>query len=496
MKKINWLLLLVFVLGAGVRVIDVWHTVDRPSWRECDVAGIARNYYREGLNLFYPRVDWRGDTPGYAEMEFPIYPWLIAWGYKLFDFHEPIGRVINYAFSLLTLLVFFKLAKYLLSPWGAVVAAIFFTFNPLLINVSNALQPEGLMFLCYVLAGYLFIRWLDNESRWYLFGACVTTAAAILAKATAAHIGLFFALLILSKYGLSALRQLRLWLFAVGALLPGALWYRHAYQLWLQYGNSLGVSNEHHWAGLDLFTNPTFVVGIARSELLYVWMITGGLLAVAAVALKWREKPVQYGFYWLLATLVYYLIAARTTGDQWAAYYHVVSVPGAALLVGSGSEALHNLSSASRWTRLRQAAGVLCLLGVLGFQARQIIVDEQRWEASPLRTCAASFAAMIPADNLILVTGGVCHDEGYPVAYNASFMLYWADRKGFNVCIEEQSLESVVGFIQRGAKYYLAAKSTFRQKKQLEEDLRRTYPVLAECDDYCLFQLKPHDVRD
>ena len=145
---------------------------------------------------------------------------------------------------------------------------------------------------------------------------------------------------------------------------------------------------------------------------------------------------------------------------------------------------------------LAAGAGIVGLVGVVLFQARQIIVDAKNWQPSPLADCAKSFAAMIPREDLILVTGGVCQDDGYPVAYNASFMLYWADRKGFNVCIEEQSLESVVAFTKRGAKYFLAAKSTFRYKKHLEEDLRQTYPVLAECDDYCLFQLKPHDVRD
>src|SRR4029077_7395386 len=46
--------------------------VDRPMddrtlapWREADYIQIARNFYRDGLNIFYPRVDWRGDPPGY-----------------------------------------------------------------------------------------------------------------------------------------------------------------------------------------------------------------------------------------------------------------------------------------------------------------------------------------------------------------------------------------------------------------------------------------------
>ncbi|MBS1807125.1 MAG: glycosyltransferase family 39 protein [Acidobacteria bacterium] len=496
MKKFSLIFVVVFLLGAAIRMADLRHTVDRPSWRECDVAGIARSFYREDMNLFYPRVDWRGDGPGYAEMEFPFYPWLIAAGYKLFGFDERLGRIINFVFSLLTLISFYRLARYLLPPVGAIVAFIFFTFNPLLINISTSLQPEGLMFLGYVLAGYFFIRWLDSEAIWHFIVACTATALAILAKAPAAHIGLFFTLLLLGKYSLAAIKQVRLWLFAVVALLPGALWYVHAHKFWLQYGNSLGVSNEYHWAGLDLFTDPSFIVGISRSELFYVLMPTGIILALLGVFLKWREKPVNYGLSWLFAAVTYYLIAARTTSDQWAAYYHVVSLPGYALLIGSGIEAIRQLKTDLRWNKALKAAGIFSLAGILLFQMRQIVVDAKAWKPSELMNCAKSFAAMISRNELILVTGGVCQDEGFPVAYNASFMMYWADRKGFNVCIEEQSLESIATFIKRGAKYYLAAKSTFRYKKHLEEDLRQIYPVLAECNDYCLFQLKPLDVRD
>src|SRR5262249_51272030 len=48
-----------FLVGAALRLIDVWRPVDRASWRECDEASIARNYYREDMNVLHPRVDWR-----------------------------------------------------------------------------------------------------------------------------------------------------------------------------------------------------------------------------------------------------------------------------------------------------------------------------------------------------------------------------------------------------------------------------------------------------
>ena len=72
------------------------------------------------------------------------------------------------------------------------------------------------MFLGYVLAGYFFIRWLDNESNSYFMGACAATAASDLGQSTAAHIGLLFALLIFSKYGLAAIDKC-----GFGSLLSG-----------------------------------------------------------------------------------------------------------------------------------------------------------------------------------------------------------------------------------------------------------------------------------
>ena len=549
MKKLSSIFLFIFILGAGVRAINIWRPVDRPTWRESDEAGIARNYYREGMNIFYPRVDWRGDTAGYAEMEFPLYPWLIALSYKIFGFHEFIGRVISFLFSLLTLWIFIRLARDLLPPLGAQCAALFFALSPLVVNISSSLQPEALMFLFYLLAGYWFICWHQGRGKKFFWGSAVAISMAILAKATAAHLGIFFGLLIWDKVGFAALTKLRFWGFGAIALIPSVLWYSHAHQFWKQNQLSLGLSNEYHWVGWDLFANPFFVKGLARTEAFYVWMPLGLVILAIGIWLNRREKAVKYGVYWGIAVAVYYLLAARTTAAQWAAYYHIASVPAVALLLGNGTAAILHLQSDKRWLKrfvalsaisapvllissylslsgtslglglvisttlalttlvlmermknraeggailptLLLSVGVFSLCSVFFFQLRQIIVDTQNWKASELKTCASSFAAQIPAPALVLVTGGSCVNEtGYPAAYNASFMMYWTDRKGFNICLEEQSLDAIVTFAERGAKYYLAAQNTLQQRDDLENELRRIYPVLAECKGYILFRL-------
>ena len=78
--KTKLILIFIFLIGAGVRSAGIARSINRASWRECDLGAVSRNYERESMNPFYPRIDWRGSTPGYVEMEFPLYPYLgAAW---------------------------------------------------------------------------------------------------------------------------------------------------------------------------------------------------------------------------------------------------------------------------------------------------------------------------------------------------------------------------------------------------------------------------------
>ena len=67
----SWLLGIV-VLGLVVRLFEVGEPlIDKQAWRQADTAAIARNYFEEGYELLWPRVDWRGATSGYVELNFP-----------------------------------------------------------------------------------------------------------------------------------------------------------------------------------------------------------------------------------------------------------------------------------------------------------------------------------------------------------------------------------------------------------------------------------------
>lgn len=539
------------LLGVGIllRAVDLWRPVNgtvREAWRECDIAAVARNFYVEGMNILYPRVDWRGDGPGFAEMEFPGLSWSIAGLYKIFGFHEELGRIIPFAFSIASLLVFLRLATSYLKPTASVVAVAFFVAHPLGIRISNSLQPEAAMLCLLLLAVYGFMRWLEQGgSRWFWLAAAGTSCA-LLAKINALHIGLLFFGLLLVRKGISSLWSRRIWVLALVAVLPAALWYAHAHRLWMEYHNSLGLSNEYHWVGWDFFTNPRFLLGILRIELLFVWMPLGWLVGGYALR-KERGPTVQALLLWLGAVFVYYVVTSRTTSEDWAIYYHVVSVPPAAMLFGSGAGLLVERWGRGAWGGLCAAfvLGLAMVAGrlVLGFSPNipvavavtvttaavltasafreglpkrlflwrtrvvdslvlfsaassfvffgfRVAKDVHPRHMQAMYECAEQIRPTISEDALIVASGGRKVDEdGYPLAINAPYLFYWLGHKGFNLAIEDQSIAALTELACRGAHFFVAERDALAQQAGFEEQLRQRFPLLAECDELEFFLL-------
>ncbi len=544
---------LLLVAGIGLRAIDLWRPVDgsvREAWRECDMAAVARNFYLEGMNILYPRIDWRGNGPGFAEMEFPALPWQIALLYKLFGFHEQVGRLVPFAFSIGTLLIFFALARKVLSPKAAVAASAFFVLSPLTIRVANSLQPEALMLFFMVLAVYAFLRWLDEEKWVWYWLTAAAAACALLAKVNSAHIGLVFLGLVLVRKGARGLRSPRLWALAALILLPPALWYRHAHRLWLEYHNSLGLSNEYHWVGWDFFTNPRFLLGVLRIEALFVWMPLGWVVAAKGLPLS-RKSGAFLAPLWLVALSIYYVATSRTTSEDWAIYYHVASVPAAALLFGCGVGPVLGGQGASakrgfvlagsmavavviirlllHTTPTMPVAGVVSCAGAAvamlvafpgdffggqrhaprawspslgkgflffcaassllfcGFRIAKDIHPRHMWG---VYECARQLREEIPEQELIVASGGHSVDEdGYPLAINAPYLFYWLEHKGFNVSIEGQSIAVLESLAARGARWFVAERAAVAEKPGFAQELRAYFPLVAECGDLQLFRL-------
>ena len=503
MNKSSILIVVLFLAAALLRFADVFRPINLASWRECDLGAISRNFATESMNPLYPRIDWRGDGDGYAEMELPLVPWLTAVTYKIFGIHDYFGRVWAFLFSLGAMFFFYRLAREYLSIFAATVAFAFFALNPLMVETATSIQPEGLMIFTYIAAAYYFVKWLKTESDLSFWAATVFTPLTLLAKAPAAHIGLFFGILLIDKFGWNAFRQGKVWLFGILSVLPSALWYFHAKNLWIVYGNSLGVSNEYHWVGLDFFTDPNFMQGILRTEFFDVWVSFGLIVGAFAVWRGFRETTAKQSLTWLASVFIFYLLAARTTSQEWANYYHVFSIPPVALIFGFGVNKLWDYAKefADSFSERILAANLVrpvVVLVVIAAMFESFVMETVHVRADflghripdPAFVWAERVKPLLKNEGLIVTSGGKCVDKnGYMLAYNASYMFYWLERKGWNVCVEDQSINKIHILSEQGAKYFVAQRSMLDEKLGFTDELRRTYPILDESDKFILFDL-------
>src|SRR5258708_4694060 len=100
------------ILAVASRLIFINQPyIDHWSWRQSDVAAIARNFLQNGFRFGYPQIDWAGNAPGYVGTEFPILPFIAAVYYKFAGVHEWIGRIQAVILFAVSLPFFFLLVR-------------------------------------------------------------------------------------------------------------------------------------------------------------------------------------------------------------------------------------------------------------------------------------------------------------------------------------------------------------------------------------------------
>ena len=489
-------LALVMVLGIGARAAYVYRPFDYRiinNWRQSDYLQITRNFHREGMNIFYPRVDWRGDTPGYVEMELPVLPWLGAWLYHFCGPHVQLLRALAATFDVGSLILFCFLARDLLPASGALFAVAAFAVNPMLIPLATSLQPEPVMQFFSLASMLLLWRWSERGAFSTLLAASVVLALAILGKLPAICLGFVFAYAVLRKLRLAALSDFRVYVAALVAVGPPLAWYLWGYRFWAFYGNSLGLSSEYHFLGVDLLVPPRFLVGILRTETFYIFTPLGWVLALSALRLPWSK--VERLFAWYGTVCVFYVVAGRATGERWAEYYHVLSIAPACLLMGAGVAAWWRADGEAARARWQQWTGALLAAGTLVACVCVAVYTHDRGteEYLSMYTCALEFAQRVPPSERIVVRGGISSDgRGHAIAHNEPMMFAWMDRKGFNYANEDLRIETLDAIAARGGRYWVVGREELKQD-DLERAANARYRRIAACRSlYYLYDLRPN----
>ncbi|EKD25962.1 MAG: dolichyl-phosphate-mannose-protein mannosyltransferase, partial [uncultured bacterium] len=446
---------------------------DMQYWRQADTASMAKNFYEEGMNIFYPTVNWRGDTKGYVESEFPLYQYTVALIYKIFNkTNDIIGRLLSVFFAIISVLYLYKFTLIIFDYKTAFLSALFYSIAPLSVYYTRTFMPESMMMCFVIMVLYYFYLWVQNDkySDWLL--AIVFGSLAILLKLTSVvFLGVMF-LMLIQKHGKDFIQRKNALLFlGLVSILP-TLWYIHAYNLYLETNLSFGVIAKcgfSKFSDLNLLLSPEFWMQNIDRLFGTVLSPIGGTLFVLSFLLSCFNKEILNKNIFLNGWVVIYIIFVLTVGNgvKILEYYNIIIVPVVGIYIARFLIIVANLL----FLKKSQVTGLFLGIIYIGIFISGFSHIYGYYNPREFRRLSIDFAGDVNSystskDLFIVVDIWGEYDNTWYDSMNnrihSPCMLYYLNRKGWEILPHEFLALPVSGFddlVKNGAKYLLIPKA-------------------------------------
>lgn len=444
-SSLFWILL----ISLAVRLIQLnAPIIGMHSWRQADTAAVARNFHENGYDLLRPQIDFGGASPGYVEMEFPLYSYLVAGAYELFGVQEWLGRLLSALCWTALVAAMYDLAAWAAGRRVARWTAIFVAFLPLNLYYGRVFMPEP-MLLAGMAGGLTFFRrWQDSERLGWLVASWICITLACLLKIPCLYIGLPLAWLAWQKWGRGFLLRPEIWAYAVFLLAAVGAWYIHAYRLGQESGLSFGVFayGTDKWGKWYLLTTWHYWNSILFKSMAERHLAWGGLvLFLIGVVLPRQESRIRLFDAWLIAVLVYLLVVQG--GNVVHEYYQLPVMLPVTFAMARGVDWL--LTGIPRHKAIGQVlAGVLLALMATfgGLRWGDYLGREDTSRSTDLELAQHIAEHTRPNER------GVFLNKGNPV------VMYLAHRKGWSAHPDDLTVRWIADRVSEGATF-LAARS-------------------------------------
>ncbi len=476
------LLLAVFVLAMFLRLRFVTNPLlDFHSQRQCDTAAVARNFVDEGMNIFYPRIDWRGATQGFIEMEFPLYPYLIALLYFLFGVNEIIGRYVSILFAAGTFLYLYLLGRKLFGERGALFSVGFFAFAPLGVYFTRTFQPES-MYLFFATASlFHFTEYLDrHENKQFVITAVFLAIAASLKIAIL--VALFFPYLgfALNKKGFSLFKDVRIWAIAIIGAAPAALWQIQAGQLYelSQLSFSRWLMGREAFFSLERFLTPQYwqVAVIPRfpQNLTYLGIVVI-LVGLVASATRRQWHPIL----WLNIGFWFYFFFFMQANFPHH-YYQLIGMIAFSMAFGVGAEWLLGFIKVEKQAMMGIMTAALVIILALGTYSYYLLTPNWYGTMWPYQTLGSALERVSQPGDLVVTV----------IDFGFGELLYYSHRKGWTTS-GVPDVKGAQSYADQGAKFICAFLRLNEKENNTANmnELAQEYPIVHQDQFGVIFAL-------
>ena len=396
--------------------------------------------------------------------------------------HEWIGRLQAVIFFAVSLPFFFLLVCDIFGGVAATWALVFYSFAPLSVVSSRAFMPDIPSLSLALIGLYFFLRWIDRAETKLLVVAAISISLSVLIKLPIALIGLPLLFLVWEKWRWNLLRQPALWLFAIVALLPSAIWYWHAHEV-------AETFYPHHFfgAGGIQIENVSWYAKIARQ--IVTSSLTPLLFVVAVIGsfATWGRKHAGLLYGWLAAMILFIIFVGYGNRHQW---YQLPLVPIAAAFGGAGCAFL-----ASKFSHAPRTLIVLSILfvGSFGLLSFKYALPVYRSRSSAeLRDLGLELKRTTPEGSLIIAA-----DNGDPTVF------YYGERRGWHILEEggiyngeptdsEEAIVDLENLRKRGATYLVFTTNTIwwlDYYKEFAQRVAQSATLMEATDEFRIYKL-------
>jgi hypothetical protein len=437
------------------------------AWRQADGLMIARNFYENSANIFYPMVDTAGDKTGITGSEFPILNYLIYLVSLIFGYQDWYGRLIVLIFSTLGSFYFYKSIKKFFTESVAFNATIILTAS-YWFSYSIKTFPDCFSAGLCLMALYFVLEYLERGKSTHLVLYLLLGSLGCLSKISST---LILSVLIIPIFFIHYPAKRKYWTVASSTVILLSIfgWYF----VWVPYLNESYGYGDHFSTGCPLFSMGWAEIKAKWPDVLQrLYIVPTKYLgfAIFAVSLIYVLYKRQWGVFFLfLIPHLCFLVVILKTGhsvitDQ---YYVLCSIPAMAFISGFGLSQITN-------KKIMIVILVATALENIGDQIADVQVHKINRAFENLESIVDQVSNR--GDLFVINSGPHCPT-----------VMYFAHRKGWTVfpskLLEDGFLRDVK---QKGCKFVLVCKKMYGENYDVVLDL----PQVFESEDFRIYSLR------
>lgn len=394
----------------------------RHVWRQTFTLSVARNFFREDMNILKPRVDNRGSTDGVTGMQFPLYEYGLACFYKIFNEHNWVNRMYALLISSIGIaFIFLWILNWTGNYIYAFTAAWLFTWSPEIFYQGFNALPDILSLAATAGALFFAFKFKKENTSLYIVFSMFFFLVAGLTKLQFLMSGVVWIFILLSRE--TKVKEKMVIVFSGIAVVSLTIaWYLHAVQMIQSSGlNEVGLEFRPLQNFNDAIATITHNLVSDIPELLcgYATLIFIATGLIFFIRFK-KYKNVNFYFLlsWLLLFIVYYITELSQMDEH--NYYLLPILP---LLIVAGVYGAGNIYKFNKSIFLLLIVAQPVLTSIRIIPSRWIGEDKEvpaEFMNDDLRKSLMNFTK--PEERIVIVGDN-----------SNCIWLYFLERKGFSV---------------------------------------------------------------